>query len=309
MCMLTVIPAGHVPNVDGIYNGTLTNDDGHGFAIVVGSRVRVFHSMSADQTVTRFEKMRRAHPEGPALFHSRWATHGRVDESNCHPFKVGGDRKTVLAHNGVLSGEAIPRKGDPRSDTKKYAQDIFPVRFARGMDSEAGRKAHEAWLGSYNKVAVITANPAYAKSLYILNESKGIWSKDGNWYSNSDYLPYVPIKDRHVVTRLSAGMWGDDWSPTGGWGYSSTDDRPSVNGLGWPTEIGGTPAVLESVDSGGRWPHQCPWCFESDSINHVSGTCERCNTCLDCVEPLSTCLCYVPGGEHGRNTVDSEPCS
>lgn len=317
MCMLTVIPAGHVPQGDGIYNGTITNDDGHGWAIVLPRRVMVYHDMNAYRAVERFEKARRKHPEGPALFHSRWATHGRVDESNCHPFKVGGDKKTVLAHNGVLKSEAHPGKGDPRSDTKKYAQDIFPQRFAHSLDSAEGRKRHEEWLGGGNKVAVITANPRYQERLYILNEQAGVWAPDGNWYSNRDYLPWSPSPKYTgpVTTRTTVNGPGvDDWS------WSSDGDWRQ--GVDWPSVVGAIntreqadydrPMALEGLDgamqgSNGRWARACPWCFTDDMINHLNGTCERCMSCLDCTEPLSVCMCYTPQSRAGAGQdSDSE---
>ncbi|MGW5105951.1 hypothetical protein [Nocardia sp. NPDC004123] len=43
------------------------------------------------------------------MFHSRFATHGFITNQNCHPFAIGGDERTVMAHNGVLPDIVQPR--------------------------------------------------------------------------------------------------------------------------------------------------------------------------------------------------------
>lgn len=327
MCMLTVIPAGIVPDTEGIYNGTITNTHGHGFGILIGGRVKIYHDMNAERAVERFDKVRRANPEGPALFHSRWATHGVRNESNCHPFRIGGDRKTILAHNGVLPSNTHPRAGDQRSDTKLFAQDIFPKRWAAHLDNPDQFQALQNYCGSWNKLAIITANTdRYKRNLYIVNAKSGIWAKDGLWYSNTDYLPYV----RQAVTRYTGTTSVYDpitkmWTSgplskakginanrrTADWEWDGRVDSWSADSY---ADLGGSPAFLEVIESAegasgearrSKYPAECPWCFESDGINPIHGSCERCGTCLDCVEPLSVCMCYVPESA-GRDSESNE---
>ncbi|MFE7803032.1 hypothetical protein [Nocardia sp. NPDC057440] len=64
---------------------------------------------------------------------------------NCHPFVVGGDPRTVLAHNGIL---AHPSSGDPRSDRRIAAEDLLPRRPFGSLDSWAGHERLERWLGT-----------------------------------------------------------------------------------------------------------------------------------------------------------------
>jgi glutamine amidotransferase len=108
MCLLTYLPAGVQPDTDALLTGALVNADGHGFAIVAGRRLDrliVQRGLDGEAVIDAFIAARLQHPQGPALFHSRLATHGDTTLDNCHPFTLGGDTRTVLAHNGVLPAE------------------------------------------------------------------------------------------------------------------------------------------------------------------------------------------------------------
>ncbi|MGH3588983.1 MAG: hypothetical protein ACRDQ0_21965, partial [Pseudonocardia sp.] len=116
--MLTYLPENVQPDPEALSNGASINNDGHGFAIVAGNRLIIRHGMDPEVVIDHFMRLRAKHRHGPALFHSRWSTAGMVGKSNCHPFRIRGDRRTVLAHNGVFPGIAQPQRGDKRSDTR-----------------------------------------------------------------------------------------------------------------------------------------------------------------------------------------------
>lgn len=186
MCLLTFFPEGVQPDTDALHNGTFTNDDGHGFAIVAGRRLVVRHGMDAVEMIDTFAKLRRKHPNGPALFHSRFGTGGKRSVGNCHPFRFGGDRRTVVAHNGILPEVVKP---DHRCDTRVAADEILPSWFGH-LSAKANRDRLAKWIGAGNKLAILTVNPAYDRNAYLINESSGEWA-DGVWYSNGDYLPWT----------------------------------------------------------------------------------------------------------------------
>lgn len=201
MCMLTYLPPGIQPDHDALRNGALLNDHGHGFAIVTstnagdsGGRVLVHRGMDADAVIIEFERQRRAHPEGPALFHSRFATHGPVGVANTHPFLVGNDPRTVLAHNGILPTTVHPGRGDSRSDTRIAAEDFFSTPDLRSLERPATRRRITRWLGPGNKLLILTADPRYRRHAYLFNEHVGHWD-NGAWYSNLDYQPHDPTED------------------------------------------------------------------------------------------------------------------
>jgi Glutamine amidotransferases class-II len=186
MCLLTFYPAGILPDVTTLANGAYVNDDGHGFAIVTGRRILVRRGLDAERMVTSFDHLRGKYPDGPALFHSRFGTHGTIGRHNCHPFRVGGDRRTVLAHNGILPKMVQPREGDTRSDTRIAAEDLLPRKPFGSLGSWRGRDRLAKWLGPGNKIVILTVDPHYRENSYIVNEDRGIWDS-GVWYSNNDY--------------------------------------------------------------------------------------------------------------------------
>lgn len=190
MCLLTYFPAGIEPNTDLLYNGTITNRDGHGFAIVAGKRLIVRHGMNAADTIDRFAKLRHKHPSGPALFHSRFGTGGKFSSANCHPFRVGGDRRTVVAHNGVSLNPVI--KPDHRCDTRIAAEEYLPSAFGH-LSKPTSRIKLAKWIGPHNKLVILTVNPEYNANAYLINASAGEWD-EGIWYSNDGYLPMPESK-------------------------------------------------------------------------------------------------------------------
>jgi len=224
LCILTFLKPGTTPDLEALHQGALANPHGHGYAVITGDTITVGRGMDAASVLTEFATVRAHFPDGPALFHSRLATHGLRTIDNCHPFRVGGDERTVLAHNGILPAHVHPAPGDDRSDTRITAEDYLPGRPFGSLDSWAGRERLERWLGS-DKMVLLTTDPAYKHSAYIFNEHAGIWDQ-GSWYSNTSYLPY-----QH-----------DGWYDFAGYCLN----------CGEPTDI----AEDDSEITG---PH-CPWC-------------------------------------------------
>lgn len=188
MCILSLLPPGVAVDVDSLWNGGINNPDGHGWAIVEHGGIVTGKSLNLAEALKSFVAARERHPAGPALFHSRWATHGSVNLQNVHPFVVGGSELTVVAHNGVLPAEAHPAVGDDRSDTRKFADEILPTRFRR-LDRRRAHDALSRWCGRGNKLVILTVDPRYQRNSYLVNEGSGRWdASTGIWHSNEDYL-------------------------------------------------------------------------------------------------------------------------
>jgi glutamine amidotransferase len=146
MCILSYFPPGTPVDGDALFNGGISNPHGHGWAIATTNSIVTGKSLDLLEALDEFTEVRDRHREGPALFHSRWATHGSVGLANVHPFYVGRSRMTVVAHNGILPASAHPEDGDDRSDTRKFAEDLSWQ--YRRLDRESVRRALSLWCGS-----------------------------------------------------------------------------------------------------------------------------------------------------------------
>ncbi|KAA9157966.1 hypothetical protein FPZ12_024090 [Amycolatopsis acidicola] len=217
MCLLTFFPANRQPDEHALLRGAAVNDNGHGFAVVTGDRLVVGRGMNADDVIAEFVWERRRHPSGPALFHSRFATHGSVSEDNAHPFALGSDPATVVAHNGILPKAVHPGYGDLRSDTRIAAEEFLAQPAFTAFDHGKTRARITRWLGHANKLVILTVNPRYRKRAYLFNEAAGLWD-NGIWYSNNDYEVRIPAQVP-LLGGLGDGCvvcGGDDLDPGSG---------------------------------------------------------------------------------------------
>jgi len=229
MCILSFLPPGVAVDEDGLLNGGINNPDGHGWAIVTGGTIVTGKSLDVVEALEGFTAARNQHSEGPALFHSRWATHGRVNLDNAHPFAVGGSARTVVAHNGILPDAAHPDKGDDRSDTRKFADEILPTRFRR-LDRNGVQRALSQWCGKFNKLVILTVDTRYRENAYLVNEEAGEWDvSTGIWHSNTDYRDTRGRWSHGTAAYTSEtalwdnpSLWGEDCLMCG---WEAVDER------------------------------------------------------------------------------------
>ncbi len=275
MCLLTFMHEGVTADIDKLTEGARNNPDGFGFAVHAGNKVIRHNGMVFDQVLERFLKERSVH-SGPALFHSRITTHGSTSVHNCHPFQIGRDQQSVIAHNGMLP---IQAQGG-RSDTRILAEDLIPS--WGGVTSFDGKKFRKkiSKFATGSKLVVITANPNTKDDYYIINEQDGHWY-NGVWWSNSSYK----------YSRYSysgGGMYTSGWSQTS-YGYNNSyyalpkddsdyllDDDDVAQVEWWTCWTCGTdePVMLDEEE------------FDDSML-----FCPSCNSCWYCNEPRLLCDC------------------
>jgi len=288
MCLLTFIPDYVTPDMDKFRTAAISNPDGFGFAISTGKKIVTAHSMDFDEVANKFIDLRRTH-QGPATFHFRWATHGSETVDNCHPFFLGNDSSTVVAHNGILP-VAIP-KHDTRSDTKVFAQDIMPaVGGITSLDDMEYYNKLSAWAKG-SKLVFLTTNEDALFDFYILNEQDGHWAND-MWWSNSSYkqAPY------------RAGSYGslyNDWD----YGYESTygykpweqkvsDDYDDEADLKFDAVLEQFDVFMTDLDNHTALL-ECYTCAHSEVVKNdeLHTHCPSCKACLYCGS-FANCFCW-----------------
>lgn len=273
MCMLSLLLPGAEIDSEHLLNGAKANTDGYGWAMVFGGdrdhrNLIVSKSMNRFEALDKFADARKLHPESYAMFHSRWSTGGTRTVDNCHPYQVGGDPQTVLGHNGVLFSV---RAGETRSDTRVFAEEIFPKRYRR-LDRKGVAGQIRKYLGS-NKVAILTANPRYRHPAYLFGDDYGYWVGD-TWHSNTDYL------GRRTYTYAGSGstLWDDEWDDAGWDSYTSP-----TTGKTWRWR---RPELTDK---------DCAVCLTIGAIDRASGLCEVCMCCGTCQEWYMDCDCLTSG--------------
>lgn len=260
MCLLTYVPAAVQPDYDALARGAALNDDGHGFAVVAGDEILVHRGMDAEAVIAEFRRIRHQYADGPALFHSRFATHGTVGVANTHPFPVGRDPRTVLAHNGVLPATVHPATGDQRSDTRIAAEDFLSAPRFRSLERRATRRRIARWLGHHNKVVVLTTNPRYPRQAYLFNQQAGHWD-GGIWYSNLDY------RTRGIDLRHDSWSLGDGCAYCG-LAAPADPDSGLCGGCGSCPICGSDPGDCPPLCDRVRVFLECPEC--GDDFRHCS---------------------------------------
>lgn len=260
MCLLVVCNPNSTPSKDDLKMGACSNPHGFGFAIDTGSGIISERSMSAKKSIARFLELREQYPNGYAMWHARYATHGVKNELNCHPFRVdSGEYDTYLAHNGVLDIH-IP-KGDKRSDTRIMAEELLPrLGGVSALDDDYVYDMISAW-ASGSKVAVMTNDPSAQYKIYIINESLGSWDDNGIWWSNSSYKPIVSTPRTESYSH-TYGLY-----------------EPSVYDI-----------VVAQEDN----KFECPNCNALVDLYESELYCLTCECCFDCSAQFLDCLCYNP---------------
>jgi glutamine amidotransferase len=326
MCILVFMAPGVMPDERKLENCAENNPDGNGFAIVDRDRIITRRSMDHGAFIPLFAKLRRQYPDGPAMWHSRIATAGVVGKSNCHPFRVGTDPKTVVGHNGILPRQFWPGKGDERSDTAILAARDLPM---RNFDGPRSMRKLSRLVGT-DKLVILTVNPRWRERAYLVGEQYGHWVGD-TWYSNHSYSAYTytaaryqyPLTEcategcrvqsyyRHCVKCLGErAVWGlcafagctkltperycirhDGYRFCMVWQCTMHAEAGSEHCAehGDITAAGWSEPVLVT-----RSPHPCTQCLSPNAVSTVTQVCTVCNMCNDCNESAAACLCYVP---------------
>jgi hypothetical protein len=305
MCLLTFIPDGVMPDMEKFRVAAVNNPDGFGFAILGDDRILTGHSMSFEEAAEQFIDLR-SRNSGPALFHFRWATHGSETIDNCHPFFLGQDGKSVVAHNGILPVKIL--KGDDRSDTKVFAEDIMPaIGGIVALDDDEYFKKLSQW-ATGSKLAFLTLNDDAKYNWYLVNEQDGHWADD-MWWSNDGYKSVSRYKSYGYGW---GGHYWDDWDRE----YASYSTDQKFATTKWEQEEIDlmVDVCMEQFDvfmtpvSAHSQVLDCYACSyqEMCGMDDMPTHCPSCESCLYCGNP-SGCACWNVLFEHFNMPVYKSP--
>lgn len=273
MCMLCVIPPNVIPDRDKLENSALNNPHGYGFAIAIPSekRILVRKTMDADESINEFIKFREMYPEGYAIWHARFATHGDTNIANCHPFKIDEAGQTWMAHNGILS---TIEDNSGRSDTAIFAEDILGrMGGIHALDNDQIFNVIEEFSRG-SKLAILSVDPAAQYQCYIIHKESG-WTDDKKvWWSNRTCdLGYGTSK----WTYVDDFDWGVD-----DFGYYKKDSKKDDENF-----------------------LQCEFCnsfTDENAVNDLhNGYCPVCGGCFECNSEMDGCLCWNGRGPKSKN--------
>jgi Glutamine amidotransferases class-II len=277
MCLLTFMNEYTTASVEDLTVGADNNPDGFGFAIHAGTHIVRGNGLVFDHVIDEFVKQRAVH-SGPALFHSRITTHGGTTVDNCHPFQVGSDDLTVMAHNGMLP---IAAKNG-RSDTRILAEDMLPEWGGAPILNSRKRRKKLGKFADGSKLVFLSANPDVQENYYIINESLGHWVGDV-WWSNSSY-------NYSRYSYSGAGMYTSGWSKTPSDVSSSlyvpSHERVLVEDCSYINNVG------DEV-WGEMW--NCAVCTHSEYVDehniNTADFCPSCDACWFCFNDRLMCEC------------------
>lgn len=178
MCIIALIPSGKQITKQTLKTCWENNTHGGGFCYTNGKSVETHKEMSSfKRFYNDFVYARQNFPQSTFIVHFRISTHGKINEDNCHPFKV--NNKIAFAHNGIIHNST---KSEHYSDTVMFNEEVLKTLPSYFLFNPTMHKLIQAYIGSGSKLAFLTHDNKHI----IINEQAGVWD-DGVWFSNQGY--------------------------------------------------------------------------------------------------------------------------
>lgn len=255
MCVIVYKPRGISLDADTLQDCYTSNPDGLGYMYQPNGngRVRICKGMEFGHLVDEVTAL-----EGDVVLHFRLATHGEVNEANCHPFAITHDHdllgteecevRAAIAHNGIMHKWAM--QGSEWSDTARFVSNYL-AHVPRRKRHKAIKKEAKR---SNGRFAVMSERGV---NLY------GNWiEKDKVWYSNDNWEYTYPAWGYHTYVPRTSGetKWTyDAWDDSEQWEMITDNEGEDelANGEPAPTTCLYCDNVTELVDGA-----YCPECFD-----------------------------------------------
>lgn len=192
MCLALYKPFNSFVDDEKLFYGFKNNDDGAGFIVSDGKKALGFKGFfTFNEFMDAYEPYN--NDRFSTAVHFRYATHGKTNKKNCHPFRLTDDYLAI--HNGVLPYKSC----NDRSDTYYFCKEVLrPFCKTGDIETKEGQSLIEEYIET-NKFVILRNDGTEI----ILNEKYGDWVQ-GVWYSNQSYMedyykPYINYNFAHTV--------------------------------------------------------------------------------------------------------------
>lgn len=254
MCLIAYSPKGtYIP--DDILNyACAQNNDGIG--VMCRESVTKFLGKKMLKRAKRVIKQL-VDAEIPYAVHFRWATHGKVNLINTHPYKSPQGEHYIM-HNGIITtGDCTTESSADESDTAVYVRK-FLQEMPRFEDDKKFYTDMGAHIGWGNKFCIMDSDGHFQ----IVNEGAGTWI-GGVWYSNTYSLPAAK------ANRFEGGWMGghgDYYSRA----HNMTVHSAQYNDSEWLKYGGeGATCYLEAVKQGFTWDYTIKKWLKKSAVTAV----------------------------------------
>jgi len=172
MCLIITKTIHGKPDWQAADRAARRNPDGYGIAWPgKGGRPSILKSL--DWKPIRAKGLALQAENKPFILHMRFATHGAVNKSNCHPFRIDA-HGLVMAHNGVITTLEVPQGMSDSRVLGKHLNESMP----NGFLSSPEEINYVTQIAQSSRLSFMDVNG----NLFFVNEDLGVW-QDGVWYS------------------------------------------------------------------------------------------------------------------------------
>ena len=155
------------------------NPDSGGFMFSTKGELIIHKGYTTFKTLYKdFRKQERLHNENFVL-HFRIATHGKINEANCHPFIV--NKNIGFVHNGILNCVKATKE---KSDTSVFCEQVLRKLPNNFLNKAEYRIMLESVCKAESSKFTFLTNKGVA---HIFNELAGMW-QNGCWFSNTYFM-------------------------------------------------------------------------------------------------------------------------
>lgn len=260
MCIAILNTKGVTLKRELLNNCWKNNGDGAGMLYAKDGQMQVFKEMSSfDNFYNEYLRVRKQVSKQNIVLHFRISTHGKVNETNCHPFLVTDQLGFV--HNGMIYD--VPRSDD-FSDTYMFNEEVLKNLKDDFEYNETMLDMLASFIGSGSKLIFLNSDDDFA----IVNEKAGHWNMEC-WFSNSSYKQVNDWVD-YGGKKVKKSSFG--------YGYGSYDygSYGTYNNYQAPKKSTGYLAVDSDWE---KDDHFCECCdITLYGINEINrGLCEWCH--------------------------------